>query len=138
VHIAESADPTWVRRLRELEGRATDAEAEERTRRIMAAAPALYARLPSADGGTAAVGRLAVLGEWAGLYCLAVHPALRRTGLGTAVVGALLRHGARLGARRTWLQVEADNVPALSLYERLGYRTASRYHYRVLEDGPAG
>jgi ribosomal protein S18 acetylase RimI-like enzyme len=38
---------------------------------------------------------------------------------------------ARLrGAREAWLQVEADNEPALGLYRSIGFSEIYRYHYR--------
>jgi len=35
------------------------------------------------------------------------------------------------GAKWVWLSVLEDNAPARALYDRLGFRTVSRYHYRV-------
>jgi N-acetylglutamate synthase len=43
----------------------------------------------------------------------------------------LLQQATTLGIRRVWLQVVAANEPARALYERLGFRTVSQYHYRV-------
>jgi ribosomal protein S18 acetylase RimI-like enzyme len=63
-----------------------------------------------------------------GLFCLAVDPARRRGGLGTALVRALLA-GSRAGV--AYLQVEEANTPAVALYERLGFTEAYRYRHRV-------
>jgi ribosomal protein S18 acetylase RimI-like enzyme len=63
-----------------------------------------------------------------GLFCLAVDPARRRGGLGTAMVRALL---ARSAASIAYLQVESSNAPAIGLYERLGFSEAYRYCHRV-------
>jgi ribosomal protein S18 acetylase RimI-like enzyme len=63
-----------------------------------------------------------------GLFCLAVDPARRRAGLGTALVRALL---AGSSARVAYLQVEASNAPAVALYARLGFGKAYRYCHRV-------
>ena len=68
-------------------------------------------------------------GDWVGLGGLWVEPAERRSGLGLAVVEALLDWGAAQGATTAYLQVLADNTPALALYERLGFREHHRYRY---------
>ena len=68
-------------------------------------------------------------GDWIGLGGLWVEPSARRSGLGLAVVGALLDWGAAQGATTAYLQVLADNDPALALYERLGFREHHRYRY---------
>jgi ribosomal protein S18 acetylase RimI-like enzyme len=67
-----------------------------------------------------------------GLFCLAVEPAQRRMGLGTAVVQALL---ARSAASIAYLQVEETNAPATELYGRLGFVEAYRYRHRVAPPG---
>jgi ribosomal protein S18 acetylase RimI-like enzyme len=42
-----------------------------------------------------------------------------------------LRAAAReRGARRAYLQVEVDNLPALRLYDGLGFQPSHDYHYR--------
>jgi ribosomal protein S18 acetylase RimI-like enzyme len=66
-----------------------------------------------------------------GLFCLAVDPARRRSGLGTALVRGLL---AASRASVAYLQVEERNTPAVALYRRLGFSQAYRYCHRI---GPA-
>ena len=66
-----------------------------------------------------------------GLFCLAVDPTRRRSGLGTKLVRALLA-GARAGT--AYLQVEHANAAAVALYERLGFAEAYRYCHRVAPD----
>lgn len=83
------------------------------------------------DGTTVAVARGAVDDGWLGLMALEVDPGYRRQGLATAVVRALAGWGVEQGAVRSYLQVAADNVPALEFYERLGYWLHHGYHYRV-------
>jgi ribosomal protein S18 acetylase RimI-like enzyme len=63
-----------------------------------------------------------------GLFCLAVDPARRRAGLGTALVRSLL---AASGASVAYLQVEENNAPAVALYTRLGFAEAYRYCHRI-------
>jgi GNAT superfamily N-acetyltransferase len=82
-----------------------------------------------------AVGRGAVDDGWLGVMAVEVEPNHRRKGLARAVMAALGRWGRDQGAVRTYLQVAADNVPALALYEALGYWHHHADHYRV-EPGP--
>jgi ribosomal protein S18 acetylase RimI-like enzyme len=84
------------------------------------------------DGQTVlAIARLSVVGGWAGLTAVEVHPGHRRQGLGVAVTAAAGQEAARGGASRLFLQVEVDNAPAQALYAGLGFRLSHRYHYRV-------
>jgi N-acetylglutamate synthase len=84
------------------------------------------------DGETVlAIARLSVVGGWAGLTAVEVHPGHRRQGLGVAVTAAAAQEAARRGASRLFLQVEVDNAPAQALYAGLGFRVSHRYHYRV-------
>jgi ribosomal protein S18 acetylase RimI-like enzyme len=60
-------------------------------------------------------------GEWR-VRGMAAVPAARGRGAGTGVLDALLRHAVEHGARRAWASVR---VPAISLYERAGFRVTS-------------
>jgi ribosomal protein S18 acetylase RimI-like enzyme len=55
----------------------------------------------------------------------------RRRGLATAVMAGLGTWARDRGASSCVLQVAGSNVPALSLYERLGFTEHHRYHYRL-------
>lgn len=68
--------------------------------------------------------------DLAGLFEVATDAGERGKGYGRGVVLSALKWARLRGARSAWLQVEADNVPALSLYRKLGFRDAYRYHYR--------
>jgi N-acetylglutamate synthase len=72
-----------------------------------------------------ASGEATLDGEWLGLHDLRVEPAHRRRGLARDVLATLLEWGAEQGATTAWLHVETDNVPALALYESLGF---ARHH----------
>src|SRR3954447_22531669 len=74
------------------------------------------------DGREVGSGRAAVDGDWLGVHALVVEPDLRGHGHATAMMAALLEWGAEQGATTVWLHVETDNGPALSLYDRLGFR----------------
>jgi ribosomal protein S18 acetylase RimI-like enzyme len=78
-----------------------------------------------------AVGLAVVDGPWVGLFDIAADPARRRRGHGRALVEGLVAWGLGRGAERAFLNVSADNAPAVALYEQLGFREAYRYWYWV-------
>lgn len=83
------------------------------------------------DGRTVAIGRGTVDDGWLGVTAVEVGPEHRRAGLASAVMVALWRWGAALGAERTHLEVSSDNTAALGLYRRLGYWRHHDYRYRA-------
>ena len=56
------------------------------------------------------------------IYAVAVDPARASRGLGTRLVTAGLDHLARAGAVTAMLYVDADNAPAMAVYDRLSFR----------------
>ena len=67
--------------------------------------------------------------DLAGLMSVAVSSAHRRRGLGAEIVTSALRWARTRSAKTAWLQVGAENTPALALYDRFGFREAYRYRY---------
>lgn len=130
LRISRQPDQAWLDLWWAVDGRG-DARAREIARRILTSGPALYAARYDASG-VSAIGRLALVGDWAGLYCLAVRPDCRRQGQASTIIGALLDRARASGLRHTWLQVTAANQGARVLYDRVGFRTAADYHYRAL------
>jgi len=68
---------------------------------------------------------------------VAVAPARRGAGVGTALIRAVLRDSARLGARRATLEVRRSNEAAQRLYARLGFAQAGvrrGYYTSPVED----
>jgi ribosomal protein S18 acetylase RimI-like enzyme len=70
-------------------------------------------------------------GEFVGLYDVFTHPGARGQGLATALCAQLLKQAAAQGACFGYLQVDAGNSPAISVYRRLGFAVGYRYHYRA-------
>ena len=67
---------------------------------------------------------------------VAVDPDVRRTGVASTLLGALLERVGDDNARFT-LEVRTSNAPAIELYERFGFRTAGtrrRYYQDNGED----
>ena len=128
--VSNSPSAPWLEGFATANGVAPHHRALHRSMLQAIAHPAAYALL-HAQGQPVGFG-LAVLERGAvGLYDLAVAPAHRGCGRGRALVGALLHWAVEAGATSAYLQVRAQNTPALSLYEAMGFKTAYSYHYRV-------
>jgi ribosomal protein S18 acetylase RimI-like enzyme len=118
----DRATPEWLATWARCEpGR--DVEAHAGTVFPLLAGRATFARLEDV-----AVGIAVDHDGLVGLYCLAVDPKRRRTGLGTALVRALL---AEADAGTAYLQVEESNAAGIALYSQLGFGEAYRYCHRV-------
>lgn len=66
--------------------------------------------------------------------CVCVHhveiiPSLRRQGLGTRMIRLLCSHLYHAGITRVILQVSGDNLSALSLYKKTGFRITETLSY---------
>ncbi|MBI1882178.1 MAG: GNAT family N-acetyltransferase [Chloroflexi bacterium] len=83
-------------------------------------------------GQPAAIGLGVVERGWLGLFSLATHPQFRRQGAAITIIYTLAQWGQAYDAEQVYLQVMADNPPALALYTRLGFETLYYYHYREL------
>lgn len=57
---------------------------------------------------------------------IGVRPGVRRSGVGSALLGAALEAGFRRGARTAVLEVRAANGPAQALYRRFGFAVTGR------------
>lgn len=125
VERADHASGEWLDAWRRCEPN-RDVDVHASTVLRLLAGRATFARI-----GDAAVGIAVDHDDVVGLFCVAVDPARRRSGLGTAMVRALLA-GSR--AATAYLQVEETNAPAVALYERLGFSVAYRYCHRVAPD----
>ncbi|MFD3405358.1 GNAT family N-acetyltransferase [Kribbella sp. NPDC058693] len=126
VNISTAPSAAWMDCWWSVDGRGGAAN-RDTAEQILARGKALYASIP--DGPQVkAIGRLALVDDTAGLYCLAVDERFRRQGLASAVIRGLLQAAT---AKWVWLSVLEDNAPARTLYDNLGFRTVSRYHYRV-------
>ncbi|MEP7357214.1 MAG: GNAT family N-acetyltransferase [Anaerolineales bacterium] len=94
--------------------------------------PACFASL-SASGQIAACGLGVLHGGWLGLFDIVTHPQQRGQGYAQRLIRQLLAWGASQRAQGAYLQVMLNNPPALALYQRLGFKEAYRYWYRVKE-----
>lgn len=89
-----------------------------------------------AESAGFAMGRVAV--DEAELLTLAVDPAARRLGTGKRLVAGFLEAARLRAAARAFLEVAADNAPAIALYLQAGFAPCGRRrgYYRPAQ-GPA-
>jgi ribosomal-protein-alanine N-acetyltransferase len=82
------------------------------------------------------LGRVAA--DEAEILSIGVARAWQRCGLGGQLTGELAASLVRSGAQRLFLEVAADNAPALALYLRQGFHSvARRKSYYERRDAPA-
>ena len=137
VSVADHPDDEWLAAWSGSKARlhATGAAAEaddaslRLARSVLGGAPAVYLTATDATGLVGVI-RAAFAEDWVALSCLVVAQAARRRGLGRFLTERALDEGAQRGARRAFLQVEAENTAAGALYTALGFQPAERYVYR--------
>lgn len=130
IEIKTTPDPAWLegRRCIDAMGRA-NIDALKRLLDVLIPLAGYGCALSSADRVDALA--LAVVdAELVGLFEVMTAPDQRRQGLARALMAELLRWGKKQSATTGWLAVEAGNLPALRLYQGLGFREVYRYHYR--------
>ncbi len=76
-----------------------------------------------------AVARLTTHPGWAGVFGMWVHPDHRRRGLARTILSAIGRLAREHALPAIYLQVSADNDPAIRLYEGLGFSVHHEYTY---------
>jgi GNAT superfamily N-acetyltransferase len=125
VRFDAEPDDSWLACYRQDGGALPDA-----ARQILTNHPAaVFASIRNGDRSIA-IARAAVDSRWAGLFAVEVVPDRRGERLGATISAAALRWAGEHGARRTYLQVSADNTPAVQLYLRLNFRVHHDYRYR--------
>ncbi len=129
VEVQNEPGDDWMRLWWDVDGRGGD-DARSTARKILTGGSAVYA-VSRDEFGPAAVGRLSLVGQWAGVYCMAVRADVRRRGHAQDILRGLLTEAVDRGVRHTWLQVVSDNLAARRLYGRAGFQDFSNYHYRV-------
>lgn len=74
--------------------------------------------------------QVAIDGELAGVFDVITAPDARGRGYATLACASLLSWAWQHGAQAAYLQVSADNAPAIATYRKFGFATAYTYHYR--------
>jgi ribosomal protein S18 acetylase RimI-like enzyme len=107
-------------------------------RQVLARIPAPRAFAVLTEGTeTAAIGAVAIAPDGlAGIYAMRTVPAFQRRGFASQVLGALAAFAAGKSATTLFLQVEANNTPAIRLYEKADFQIAYAYSYWHAPDQP--
>ena len=91
----------------------------------------VHAVVARRGGKTVGAGLLCIDGALAGVFDIATVTPLQGQGIGTAIVSALITRAWERGVRQAFMQVTADNAPAIALYRKFGFSTIYTYHYRA-------
>jgi GNAT superfamily N-acetyltransferase len=81
--------------------------------------------------GRGAITRASDGTRWLGISAVTTLSAQRRRGHARGICAALQDWGVRGGAQRAYVQVLADNLAAIALYEGLGFRL--HHHHRYVD-----
>jgi ribosomal protein S18 acetylase RimI-like enzyme len=82
---------------------------------------------------TVGCGLSILAGTTAGLFDIAVDENERGKGFGQEITQSLMAWAKVKGANTGFLQVECENMPAIRLYEKLGFKEEYIYWYRIKE-----
>jgi len=106
-----------------------------RVRSLARAKGSLYASVRE-NGRTVAAGAMAFGHGWASVHGMRTDKAHRGRGLAGRVLAGLAQAALTAGFERVFLQVDAQNHPALSLYRRAGFTTHWQYRYWQRQQWP--
>jgi GNAT superfamily N-acetyltransferase len=87
-----------------------------------------------AAGRVVCTAQVAIEGGLVGVYDVVTAEDARGKGYATLACASLLSWAWQHGANAAYLQVNADNAPAIAIYRKYGFATVYTYHYR----GPPG
>ncbi|GAB4522738.1 MAG: GNAT family N-acetyltransferase [Anaerolineae bacterium] len=128
-HIDDAPSETWLNNYFRLNG--TDRRHYNTMREMLKTIVPQTAFLSLHHKGSVIAVGLAVHDEgYIGLYDIVTDAPQRGRGHGHALMQSLLAWGKMQGAHHAYLQVSADNAPALRLYDHLGFREVYQYWYR--------
>lgn len=127
VTLSPTLPPPFDQALRDSTSNADDLE-ERRSIARRLPQPAAFA-VRERGNRAVAVGASAVADRLAGVFLMRTIPEARRQGHALHILRALMQWARENGATTAFLQVDADNAPAIALYEREGFTTLSTYRF---------
>ena len=137
--VLREAGPADIDALAKLEAECFSTDRlSRRSLASLARVPSAFVVLASLDAPVGYAGLLTRRGtRSARLYSIAVSPNSVGRGVGRRLLQAIEDEARRRGASRLHLEVRADNVSAIHLYERMGYRRVGRRDDYYEDGAPA-
>ncbi len=132
VRIKSDLSETWVNHFAQLNN--IPDQHKNTLQQMLALIPTRCGFLNLLENGKVVGVALGVVdGDWMGIYDVVVDPAHRGKGYGRIIMEALFAWGVAQGASEGYLQVQANNMIATTLYRSLGFAHQYPYWYRVKE-----
>lgn len=126
LHLADAPDAAWMAMFL---GEGLDpVDGASRARSLSRARGTQFVSLVE-QGRTLACGAASFSHGWLGVHGMRTAASERGRGLAGAVLRAMAAEARRRGIGQLFLQVTADNTPALALYRRAGLQLAWPYAY---------
>ena len=129
ISLYEYATDEWLETWRRLSDRSQHSEVLRSLLNAIST-PSAYV-IARTDGKSVGCARAVVSGSVVGLFDLLVDPKHRGQGFGRRLLEVRLKWGFEQGACLAYLQVMANNEPALALQRKYGFSECYRYWYRV-------
>lgn len=130
VEIELAATPAWIRNFLQLEGFSPDSyTAYGNIFSNITLHKAFISLYHEAD--VVALGTIVVKEKQAYLSNIVVHERIRRQGVAYILMQELANYAHEHGVEKIYLQVLQDNLPAIRLYEKCGFKRIAASHYRM-------
>ena len=78
-----------------------------------------------------ACGLCVIENDYVGLYDIVVSAQHRHKGYGQDICSSLMSNAIKYGAKKAYLQVVDENINAIKMYKKLGFKDQYQYWYRV-------
>jgi len=121
--------PAFVDAVGELRG-STAVQREAHRERLVNSLLGKRFAIVRAAGRVVCTAQVAVEDGLVGVYDVVTAQEARGKGYATLACASLLSWAWQHGAHVAYLQVSADNAPAIAAYRKFGFATAYTYHYR--------
>jgi len=133
VSLSSTPDDQWWSLVRDY-----SPQTEQEFRDVLLGTPErVFASCTAAESGELlGIGRGTLVSGWAGATSMETAPHARRRGVASSIMAALARWSADMAVEQWFLQVFTQALPALSLYDSLGFTEHHRYAYRQLLETP--